>query len=394
MIDVTTESRSIDLVVDQVYGGSRNGDVSDDPLPKLLGVDNRAGFRHLGQRRQIETLKMVVLKSSGKELDWPDSFDPETGIFTYYGDRRTPGDLHATPRQGNLILKNLFDAAHDESFISHFPPIFLFQSTGVYRDVKFLGLAVPGSDKIPHDSDLVALWRSTGPQNLRFQNYRAKFTVLDVPVVSREWIKDVQSGVNVSSKYAPENWVRWVKERSYCPLVAPRTSGVRTRQQQLPSDAEGGRILKSVYLRFADNPIAFESCALELARLMMPDVISADLTRPWRDGGRDAVGLFRIGEGESAIEVDFALEAKCYAADTSVGVKPLSRLLSRLRHRQFGILVTTSYLGKQAYEELREDQHPVVVVAGRDIVDVLRTRVGNKQAIGRWLDNLPVNEWL
>jgi Restriction endonuclease len=47
-------------------------------------------------------------------------------------------------------------------------------------------------------------------------------------------------------------------------------------------------------------------------------------------------------------------------AESGVGVKELSRLISRLRHRQFGILVTTSYLGHQAYEELRSDRHPVL----------------------------------
>jgi hypothetical protein len=45
------------------------------------------------------------------------------------------------------------------------------------------------------------------------------------------------------------------------------------------------------------------------------------------------------------ISLDFALEAKCYAPENGVGVKELSRLISRLRHRQFGILVTTSFLG-------------------------------------------------
>jgi hypothetical protein len=52
------------------------------------------------------------------------------------------------------------------------------------------------------------------------------------------------------------------------------------------------------------------------------------------------------------MSLDFALEAKCYAPENGVGVKELSRLVSRLRHRQFGILVTASFLGHQAYQEL------------------------------------------
>lgn|GEM_PF-5943694 len=72
-----------------------------------------------------------------------------------------------------------------------------------------------------------------------------------------------------------------------------------------------------------------------------------------------------MGPLADRISLDFALEAKCYARENGVGVKELSRLISRLRHRQFGILVTTSYLGHEAYQELRSDRHPVVVIARR-----------------------------
>ena len=96
------------------------------------------------------------------------------------------------------------------------------------------------------------------------------------------------------------------------------------------------------------------------------------LTAPSRDGGRDAYGYYKLGPEADPIRLDFALEAKCYAADNGVGVRELSRLISRLRHRQFGVLVTTSYLAPQAYEELRDDDHPVVVISARDIVDILK----------------------
>jgi hypothetical protein len=36
----------------------------------------------------------------------------------------------------------------------------------------------------------------------------------------------------------------------------------------------------------------------------------------------------------------------------------MSRLISRLRFRQFGVFITTSYFHHQAYEEVRLDQHP------------------------------------
>jgi hypothetical protein len=181
----------VDLVVDEVYGGSRQGNASDDPLPAMLGVDNGAGFRHLGRRPHVSTLRLIALKTSFSDINWPDSLDRERGLFVYYGDNHGARELHETPRQGNRILRNLFDEAHSHQCSSHFPPIFLFGNTGTYRDVRFLGLAVPGAEGMGSDDDLVAVWR-TSKAGCRFQNYRATFTILDIPVVLRAWINDIR----------------------------------------------------------------------------------------------------------------------------------------------------------------------------------------------------------
>src|SRR5262249_1518286 len=118
------------------------------------------------------------------------------------------------------------------------------------------------------------------------------------------------------------------------------------------------------------------------------------LTAPTRDGGRDAFGYYKLGPEADPIRLDFTLEAKCYRADNGVGVRELSRLISRLRHRQFGVLVTPSYVAPQAYQELREDDHPVVVISARDIVDIFKRHglatVGDVDA---WLQReFPMNQ--
>lgn len=378
-----------DLIVDHIYGGSRNGNASDDPLPQLLGVDNGAGFRHLGKRPGIETLKLLALKSNFNDPDWPDHLDTESGLFTYYGDNKTVRGIHDTPRQGNQILRNLFDARHSSISFDHFPVILLFGGTGQYRDLRFLGLAVPGAQNLGPDDDLVAIWRAKGPDNARFQNYKSVFTILDVPVITRQWLNDVKIGKAVSSAHAPGPWLEWLSGRKYSPLYAPHSIDIRSREQQLPQSAEDQKILSLVHNRYSEDPFAFEAAAVEIARLFMPDIGPCEITRPWRDGGRDAVGAYRIGIGRSAIEVEFALEAKCYAPNgKGVGVKELSRLLSRLRHRQFGILITTSYLASQAYTELKEDKHPVVIISGGDIVSTLKKRVGSLELITKWLNSL------
>jgi hypothetical protein len=74
---------------------------------------------------------------------------------------------------------------------------------------------------------------------------------------------------------------------------------------------------------------------------------------------------------DDPIAMEFALEAKCYALSHGLGVKAVSRLISRLRHRQFGVLITTSFVSPQAYEEIREDGHPVIILAATDISRIL-----------------------
>jgi hypothetical protein len=371
-----------DLTVDAVYRGNRNGNAGDDPFPRLLSLSNQGGFRYRGS---MKTLEMLVLTSSMADSDWPDSVDRETGVFTYYGDNKKPGrGLHDTPRRGNELLRDIFDNAHmGVDGRRRVPPVLLFANTGEWRDARFLGLAVPGTDSGRISEDLVAIWRVAGGK--RFQNYRARFTILDVPVVSRTWIKDILEGTAYTDN-SPEPWRRWVDLGRIQALKATRSLEYRTKAEQLPVDPVDAALLTTIRSFFKSRPVEFERCAASIARMMLPSIASMDLTRPSRDGGRDATGLLRIGSGASGILVEFALEAKCYEASNSVGVRETSRLISRLRHRQFGIIVTTSYLNNQAYQELKEDSHPVVVVTASDIVEVLKANgLATPASLVEWL---------
>ena len=169
-------------------------------------------------------------------------------------------------------------------------------------------------------------------------------------------------------------------------MAASPTIAYRTKDQQVPAAGRDAALIRCIFDHFKDNPHGFEPCAARLAAMMDSNVHIETITRPSVDGGRDAIGIYRVGPLADRIALDFALEAKCYAADNGVGVKELSRLISRLRHREFGILVTTSFLGHQAYEELRHDKHPVVVIAGADIAAILmRAGLGTCDAVNEWL---------
>lgn len=370
-----------DLHVDARYQGGSSGNAGDDPLPRLLRVDNQGGFRKRGQARG--RLHMLVLLTSMDDPDWPDSLDRETGIFTYYGDNKQPGrDLHETGRDGNLMLQRIFEASRTSTGRTEVPPIFVFAKEE-RRDVTFLGLAVPGAADLDASEDLVAIWRTSNGS--RFQNYRARFTILDAASVSRAWIDSIIAGSR-DDTHSPDAWRTWLKTGRRRPLIAARTLEYRTRAEQLPRDDEGAAMIAAIRSHFDGRPHAFEHCAAELARMMIPDIATLDVTRPSRDGGRDAVGQLRLGTGPSAILADFALEAKCYTPPNAVGVRDMSRLISRLRHRQFGVLVTTSCVDLQAYKEIKEDRHPIIVISAADIVELLRRNGrGNAAAVRSWL---------
>lgn len=383
---ITLLEESTHLQVDNIYAGGRNGNHSDDPLSVLIkGIGNEGGFRKISGG---ETPKLIVLSSNLIDLDWPDDLDFENGVFTYYGDNKKPGnDLHETKRSGNALLRNIFDKTHGGPLKRQFvPPILVFTSAGTYRDKIFRGLAVPGVDGLDANNDLVAVWRTK--DDMRFQNYQAKFTILDERKISRAWIEDVRNG-NPYSKNCPPTWLKWSKKGIYTPLKAPRTVAYRNKDEQIPKDAEGIKMIKQIHTHFSEEPVLFEKCAAEIIKWMLKDVTHIDITRPSRDGGRDAVGKLRIGDVGTSVEVDFAMEAKCYALEHSVGVKEMSRLISRLRHRQFGIFVTTSYIALQAYKEIIEDQHPILVISAVDIVRILKKtgKTAGKE-LNEWLLNI------
>lgn len=371
------------LVVDAIYRGGKKGNRGDDAIQVLTGTGNAGGFRL--RNNTAKTGKAYgALYSTGADPDWPDVLDISTGTFTLHGDQKVPGrDLHETSRGGNAFLRQIWElSGQGQASRLAIPPLFLFvKAQGT--DVIFRGLLVPGSPVIPVDEQLVAIWRSRG--GLRYQNYRATFTVLNAPTIRRQWLMDLMAGKPLSAS-APDAWRHWVDTGNHRPLQAERPREWRPKAEQLPTAPDDKKMLSAVYSHFISEPTAFEQCAAELFQMMSPAAEISGITRAVVDGGRDAFGTYSIGPHEDPIKLDWSLEAKCYAPTTPVVTKHTSRLISRLRHRQFGVLVTTSYVDDQAYRELREDRHPAVVITGADIVRLLRRRgFDSAQAVALWL---------
>ncbi|HEX3423817.1 MAG TPA: restriction endonuclease [Sphingomicrobium sp.] len=370
-----SDLKTADLIVDAIYESDQSSKtVAAEPLAPLTGTGNQGGFRFSGS---IAAPKLVVLYTTMAEADWPDSIDEENGLFYYYGDNRRPGfELHdrRSGRGGNQILRNVFEWAHGgESERAKVPPFLIFSRGERGRDAVFRGVAVPGAQHLDARSDLVATWKSIEGQ--RFQNYRAVFTILDVARVDREWLSAIRDGRKLSPP-CPKPFRRWVETGRAKALRAERVKRTRSAAEQLGRTPNQRAVARAVYDYFSGSPVAFEHFAAAVARMMDSNIVSLDITRPSRDGGRDGIGRYRVGQPQNCITVDFALEAKCHAPTSGLGVKVLSRLISRLRHRQFGLLVTTSFLADQAYQELIEDDHPIVVCGGGDIAELLIDRAG------------------
>lgn len=389
-----------ELIVDCIYKGGTKPNMSAEPFHKLIpGCENAGGFRKKNREDGSGKYAYIVLYTSMEELEWPDYLDKETGIFRYYGDNRKPGnELTNTKKKGNKILEMVFELLNSGQSLEDMPPFFVFKKTGNGRDIQFLGLAAPGNPKISSDRDLIAFWRTMDDN--RFQNYEAYFTILDTgkEPISKEWIKSLIYNHNENLKYAPKAWKKFIKmgRNGIQALQAPKTIVIPSKFNQLQSDVEGTICLERIRNRYKEFPQNFEACATDIITKMDNNFIDFTLTRPWRDGGRDAIGYYAIKTGgmvNHPLKIDCALEAKCYEQNNAVGVKEMSRLISRIRYRQFGILITTSYINAQAYKEVVEDGHPILIVTASDIATILRRNSIDSHNVDDWLNNIIDSRW-
>ena len=384
-----------DLVVDTLYKGGSVSGKGSEVLSKLLpNCSNSGGFRKVMRKDGSGLPAYVVLYTSMQELEWPDYLDSETGIFRYYGDNRTPGrTILDTPKKGNQLLEFVFDCLNsNDGSIMNIPPFLIFKKGAIGWDVQFLGLAAPGNPKISPDKDLVAFWRTMDDK--RFQNYEAYFTVLNTETpISRTWLEALINDHDNSLQYAPDVWKRFISSGriGITPLTAKKIIKIPTKYDQLQSDNEGTLCLKEIRNHYHENAYGFEMCAKNILEKMDSRFTDFSLTRPWRDGGRDATGYYLIGMESKAnfpLRVDCAMEAKCYSENHSVGVKEMSRLISRIRYRQFGVLITTSFVHEQAYKEVVEDGHPILIISAGDIANVLRKNAITSNNINLWLNSV------
>jgi hypothetical protein len=312
----------------------------------------------------------------------------------YHGDNKQPGrKLHDTPKNANLIFKNIFgNLHHKKKPRNKIPPAFLFSkfpTRNSPRSVQFRGVCAPGCLDSDRWDDLKKLNRSK--KSKRFQNYRAVFTILDIPKVSRLWVRDLESGI-MDSKHRPFVWKMWQKSGLYRPLSPKPSTPVRTVEEQLPVQKSERAMLFKVFRYFASQPYKFAHFAAEIYQIADPRATIAGITRSSDDGGYAVLGRYRMGLNVDPVYTDFFLEAKCYNPGLgdrkrkSIGDKEVDKILARMQDRRFSVLVTTSVVAVPAYQRARERGLPVIFLCGRDMVDILVSK--NIESVKQ------LNEWL
>ena len=386
-----SQLEGVNLAAGTVYEGGDTGNLSDDPLTRLLKGGNSGGFRYCGS---LESLNYLIITITTDDRQWADTVDPESGTVTCYGDNRSPGhNIHDTPRHGNLILKNLFKNLR--SIIdprSHIPPIFLFSkhpNKASPRSIRFLGLCAPGSPGLKPPDDLVR--QQSHLESQRFWNYRATFTLLDIPVIKRTWIDDLETG-RKNSPHRPIVWKMWLKSGLYRYLQQEHRYRVRSSDMQLPGNDLRKTMLLKIYRYFSSKSYKFLHFAADIYALTDSKIILGRVRRHSSDGSYNITGKFRLGMDADPVHLGFLVEAKCYNPGIgtrkrkSIGVKEILKMLSRLKDQQFGVLVTTSVVTRQAYDAIREQSHPVVCIAGTDIIDILiSNNITRVRQLNDWL---------
>ena len=113
------------------------------------------------------------------------------------------------------------------------------------------------------------------------------------------------------------------------------------------------------------------------------------MTRASKDGGRDVIGTYHLGHSKHQVRLSVYIEAKKWKQSSSIGVKPMMRLISRLRSRDIGVFITSSFFDKQVQSELIEDGHPVMLISGGDISKVLiNSDLSSPNSLSAWVSGI------
>ncbi|PJJ02807.1 restriction endonuclease [Streptomyces sp. 2333.5] len=339
-----------------------------------------------GERRPVILIRSSPWKAGTEQTPWHDVFDLDNGHVRYFGDHKAGITAAPGTTTGNAALLEAFNGhqAPTPEERASATPLLLFRA--VSRNgkpkghVEFCGLGV-----IERAERLVQ-WG--GREHTTFTNYVYDIALIDLTAesdeVSWEWIhtrRDKTATAARALDLAPCAWREWVKHgNSALPRLRRRVARAKVskvRDQRPAAGSSEAADLEAVYRRFDGRKHDFEALASAVAARVMRgsghSYVEGWLTRRSGDGGADFVGRLDLGSGLAGTSLVVLGQAKCIKPDSLVSAEQIARVVARLRRGWIDVYVTTGAYSEPAQMEMVEDQYPIVLINGMDLVRELRS---------------------
>lgn len=357
--------------------------VQEDQFLRWINIRN-SGMRNIGGIRALNYVSrksdfpaayIVLVSSKVKSAGnpWDDTIDYNASKIYYWGDAKYDQKEHYTEVVGNQRLVQTWSLIL-EGKLQLVPPILHF-SKPKKGFVKFNGLCVL--------TDLKHSWFDHEGNPVK--NLRAELTILDQEEVDIDWLhsRAMSEELSLLNRSCPSVWKHYVSGK--VKKLDVHSKEIKKKNVQLPvpgSDDEN--VLKELGSLPAN---LFEAAVVDIFRQLPHVNHNITKTRYVKDDGFDFFGEFTI-PFPIHYSIEFLGEVKRHKG--SIGPDFVSRLVARLGRGQYGIFVTTSYYTEQAQREVLEDEYPVRLYSGIDLVNFLRElRLVSKNRIKEeWLNSL------
>ncbi|WP_254710701.1 restriction endonuclease [Streptomyces lunaelactis] len=339
-----------------------------------------------GPRRPVILIRSSPWKAGTQQTPWHDVFDMDNGHVRYFGDHKASTTVVPGTTTGNAALLESFTGhqGHTPEERATATPLLLFRA--VSRNgkpkghVEFCGLG------IIERAERLVQWG--GSEHTTFINYVYDIAVIDLTTeddkLSWEWIhsrRDESVTDATTLELAPWAWREWVKHgNSALPRLRRRVARAKVTkvpEQRPEAGSNEAKDLEVIYKYFDGRKHDFEAVASAVAARVLRGAgnsyLEGWLTRRSGDGGADFVGRLDLGSGLAGTSLVVLGQAKCVKPDSLVTAEQIARVVARLRRGWIGVYVTTGAYSVAAQMEMVEDQYPIVLINGLDLVHELRS---------------------
>lgn len=351
-----------------------------NPVRAVTGPD--------GARRPAIILRTSAWKAGQETTPWEDVYDLDHGHVRYFGDHKIDklGPVGSTPGNAALLAAWEQHVSPSRADRELAPPIFVVKAKPVQVDgrtvnkgyLEFCGVGVIERLEFVVQRDPLS--------DRTFPNLVVDLAIFDPgpdDEVDLRWIddrRDATLSTSESHRYAPASWRAWTAKGKVAVPQARRrvlSSRVKSRSQQQPAlGTSDDQMLTKIYRYFDDSKHAFESLAAAVSSQVFQRssgrYLRGWISRAGGDGGLDFVGRLDAGSSTANTPLVVLGQAKCIRPASGISPDQVARVVARLKRGWLGIYVTTGYFTQQAQLEVIDDEYPIVLVSGLELVREVR----------------------